>query len=90
MFDLGLEYRKDLVRVNLDLRDASRNSDSNLSDDDYRVLDARFQYDLQKDTTVFVDVDNITNTSYRTYYDKWAEDRVNVERMILIGLRHSF
>jgi len=89
MFDLGLEYRKDLIRVNLDLRDASRNSDPVLIDEDYTVLDGRAQYDLTKDTTVFVDVDNITDTRYVTYQRKGTK-AVNVGRMVSIGLRHSF
>ncbi len=89
MYDLGVEYRKDQVRANLSLRDASRNSKAELSDNDYRVLDGRFQYMVSKDMTVFVDVDNITNTSYVTF-NGYGSDWVNVGRMVSIGLRHSF
>ncbi|HIM96010.1 MAG TPA: hypothetical protein EYM53_05315 [Gammaproteobacteria bacterium] len=89
-YDIGLDYRKDSVRANLNWRDARRNSDSRLSGDDYTVLDGRVQFDLTKDTTAFITMDNIGDTSYRTYYDKWNAERFNVGRLTMVGLNYKF
>ncbi len=89
-FDAGVEYRKDALRANLKIRDAKRNANPDLSDDDYTVLDGRVQYDLVKNTTIFANVDNISDTSYRTYYDRFSTDARNVGRLTTIGIRYSF
>ena len=71
-FDAGIEYRQDALRANLKIRDARRNANPNLSDEDYTVLDGRVQYALTKNATIFAGVDNITDTRYITYVDRFG------------------
>lgn len=88
-FDIGVEYQTGRVRANLMLRDASDNAKPSLANEDYTVLDGRFQYALTDSVDIFVDVDNITNESYVTF-EGFGSLSVNVERLVMVGGRWSY
>lgn len=89
IFDLGLKYMRGPVRVDMMLRDASDNAKPSLSDEDYTVIDGRFQYAVTDNLEVFVDVDNITDERFVTF-EGFGAKSVNVERLVMVGGRWSY
>jgi outer membrane cobalamin receptor len=85
IFDLGIQYLDDKKRANLSLRNARNNARASLRDDDYTVLDGRFEYMAMKNLALFVSIDNITDTKYITF-DRFGDDP-NVRRTAMVGFR---
>ena len=89
IYDLGLDYVRGRFRGNLVLRDASRNANPVLADEDYTVLDGRFQFSVTDNIDLFLDIDNITDERYVTFYG-FGSKSVNVERLVMFGGRWSY
>ena len=86
IIDVGMRYQKGKIRADLALRSARDNAKAALADQDYTVLDGRIQYAVNDNVELFIDVDNITDTSYSTF-EGFGAVSINVERLVMAGVR---
>ena len=84
--DLALQYRQGKWRAELGIRNARNNAKPALENEDYTVADAHIQYSVSKNIDLFLDVDNITDTSYATF-NGFGSTAENIQRMTMIGFR---